>query len=206
VFTNRRSVITKKRGKKLPGFLGEEDINTLIDTVSDLRDKAVLETLYSTGCRPKELREMKISKVDFKSGEICVMGKNGHGEYMKERIVFLTNRALRLIKKYMKIRKPAQGNEDILFLNDAGVKLTPEELNKMVKGYVREILKKEVTHPNAAYILRHSFATALMNREVNLAYIAELLGHESYSSTQIYTHVTTKRLLEAHEKFHPRGR
>lgn len=159
--------------------------------------------MYASGCRPRELRTIQISKIDFEAREIRVMGKCGDGSYRKERILLITKRALDLIKQYLTERKSRLDFEDVLFLNDRGEGLSASELNKMVKKYVFQILHKEIKHNNPAYILRHSFATMMMNRDVDIPYIAQFLGHEAFSSTQIYTHTSIKRLIEQHKKFHP---
>jgi integrase/recombinase XerC len=187
----------------LPEFLCEEEVDRLIDGVDNLRDKTILETMYSTGCRPKELRGMRISSIDFKSREIRVFGKNAHGAYIKERIILFTKRAGELMQTYILTRKPMAQYKDILFLNDKGKELTALEINNMVKDYVFKILHREIKRPNAAYILRHSFATAMMNRGVDLPYISEYLGHDNFSSVQVYTHTSIERLIKVYRKCHP---
>lgn len=191
--------------KRLPEFLCEQEVNRLIDSVVNLRDKAILETMYATGCRPKELKDIQISKVDFDKREIRVFGKNGHGEYVKERILLFTKRAGNLIQQYIPTRKPKAEYKDILFLNDKGEVLSAKELNDMVIDYIYKILHRKIERPNAAYILRHSFATAMMNRGVDLPYISEYLGHSNFSSVQVYTHTSVEHLLKQHKKFHPRN-
>jgi integrase/recombinase XerD len=188
----------------LPEFLTEREINKLIDGVSDLRDKTILEVMYSTGCRPKELREMKISCMDLVEGEIKVMGKDWDGAYRKERFVLFTKRAMVLLKKYLKQRIPKQGFEDTVFLNDEGEALTPQELNRMVKRHIKELLLRDIKHPNTAYIIRHSFATHLLNRGVDLIYISIMMGHRNVVATQFYTHLAVEKLCLTHKKFHPR--
>ena len=195
----------KKSTKRLPEFLTEQEINRLIDSVQDLRDKAILETMYATGCRPKELRSIQISKIDFNTREIRVLGKDGHGAYTKERILLFTERAGRLMQQYILIRKPKTEYQDFLFLNNKGEDLSASELNKMVVGYIFKILSRKIVHPNGAYIIRHSFATAMMNRGVDLPYISEYLGHANYSSVQVYTHTGIDRLIQVHKRCHPRG-
>jgi len=202
---NRRREYLSKSGKELPEFLTGREINRLIDSVEVLRDRAILETMYATGCRPKELRDMKVSNINFTTKEIRVMGKNGEGSYTKERILLVTEKALSLIMKYIEKRKPKPGFEDILFLNRRGEALSAGELNNMVKKRVFGVLGKKIERPNPAYIIRHSFATMMMNRNVGLPYISEMMGHESYISTQVYTHTSTQRLVEVHRKFHPRA-
>jgi integrase/recombinase XerC len=189
--------------KRLPEFLCEQEVDRLIDSVDNLRDKTILETLFATGCRPKELRSIQISKIDFESREIRVLGKDGHGAYVKERILLFTKRAGRLMQRYIPIREPKTKYQDILFLNSKGEDLNARELNQMVVGYIFKILGKKIAHPNGAYIIRHSFATAMMNRGVDLPYISEYLGHSNFSSVQIYTHTGIDRLIKVHKKCHP---
>lgn len=193
----------KKTAKRLPEFLTEQEMDRLIDSVQDLRNKAILETMYATGCRPKELRSIQISKIDFNTREIRVFGKDSQGAYVKERILLFTERAGRLIRRYILTRKPKTEYQDILFLNSKGEGLSARELNQMVVGYFFKILGKKMAHPNGAYIIRHSFATAMMNRGVDLPYISEYLGHSNYSSVQVYTHTGIDRLIKVHKKYHP---
>ncbi len=190
--------------EKLPEFLCEQEVDKLIDSVDNLRDKTILELGYATGARPKELRSIQISDIDFNTREIRVFGKNAHGAYVKERILLFTKRALNLIKQYLKERKPALGFEDVLFLNKRGEGLSAKELNDMVLDYVFKILHRKIERPNASYILRHSFATAMMNRGVDLTHISEYLGHENLSSVQVYTHIAIDHLTEIIKKCHPR--
>jgi integrase/recombinase XerC len=191
--------------KRLPEFLCEEEMDRLIDSVQDLRDKAILETMYATGCRPKELRSIQISKIDFDKREIRVFGKDSQGAYTKERILLFTERAGRLMQQYICIRKPKTECQDILFLNSEGKGLSARELNQMVVGYIFKILGRKIAHPNGAYIIRHSFATAMMNRGVDLPYISEYLGHDNFSSVQVYTHTGIERLIKVHRECHPMG-
>ena len=187
--------------RKLPEWLTEPEVNKLIDSVDNLRDKTILELMYATGCRPKELRSIQISKIDFTTREIRVMGKDEDGAYRKERFILFTKRALTLVKRYLKERRPQPSFEDILFLNGNGEGLSPDELNKMVKGHIKTILLRDIKHPNPAYILRHSFATNLMNRDVGEQYLSPLMGHKDFVATQFYTHLAIKRLCEQHKKF-----
>lgn len=188
----------------LPEFLCEKEVDRLIDGVDNLRDKVILETLYSTGCRPKELRSFKISAIDFNTREIRAFGKNGRGEYVKERIILFTKRARDLIQQYLPTRRARIGYEDILFLNDEGEGLSAKELNKMVAEHIFNILHRKIKRSNPAYILRHSFATAMLNREVDLCYISKYLGHDNISSSQAYTHIAIDHLKEQFKKYHPR--
>lgn len=190
--------------KRLPEFLCLDEINRLIDSVQDLRDKAILEIMFATGCRPKELREIRISKIDFEGQEIRVFGKDSQGAYMKERILLFTKRAGDLIKRYIPTREPKDEYRDILFLNSDGEGLSAKELNDMVKDYIFKILHKKIERPNASYILRHSFATMMYNRGVDLPYLSEFLGHSSFNSVQTYTHTGIERLMKAHSQYHPR--
>lgn len=168
-----------------------------------LRDRAILETLYSTGLRVSELAGLNRSQVDLDRCEFMVRGKG-----RKTRIVFLSDRAAEAIAKYLKAR---DDNFDPLFLNyrhgKKGEDITLGEKRRLstvmveylVRGYARHagIIKKVTPH-----VLRHSFATELLINGADIRSVQEMLGHASITTTQIYTHITNKRLKEVHEKYH----
>ncbi len=197
------SVATPKRDKPLPMFLDEKEVTSLIDApdtkdLQGLRDRAILETLYSTGMRVSELVSTDISDIDFISGIIKTMGKGG-----KERLVPIGDRALRAIRDYLEERKvkPLRVKK-ALFFGNKHTRLTTRGVEMIMERYVHLVNRKTGISPHS---LRHSFATHLLDRGADLRSVQELLGHASLSTTQIYTHVTTERLKSAYAKSHPRA-
>ena len=199
------SVSTPKREKRLPKFLDAGEVTSLLEAPSkntweEKRDKAILETLYSSGLRVSELVGLNHDDVDFFSGLVRVRGKG-----KKERIVPLGELALRAIQDYL-AAKPSKdgepGSKKHLYINRSGGRLTDRSVRRMIRKYARRIaLRKEVS----PHMLRHSFATHMLDRGADLRSVQELLGHENLSTTQIYTHVTGKRLKEAYDAAHPRA-
>lgn len=198
-------IATPKREKKLPNFLEQEEVTKLIEAPpaenwEGKRDRAILETLYSSGLRVSELVGLNQDDLDFFSGLVRVRGKG-----KKERIVPLGQAALKAIQGYTDQRPPKlrdNGLKKPLYLNRSGGRLTDRSVRRMILKYCRATgLKKEVS----PHMLRHSFATHMLNNGADLRSVQELLGHENLSTTQIYTHVTTKRLKEAYEAAHPRA-
>ncbi len=199
------SVATPKREKRLPLFLDPEEIKKLLEspaknTWEEKRDKAILETLYSSGLRVSELVGLNQEDVDFFSELLRVRGKG-----KKERIVPIGPIAVKAIQDYMGQKPPresAPASKKFLFMNRLGGRLTDRSVRRMILKYVRRIaLNKEVS----PHTLRHSFATHMLDRGADLRSVQELLGHENLSTTQIYTHVTTRRLKEAYDAAHPRA-
>ena len=196
-------ISTPKLDRKLPIFLGEDEVARLLDIAHDkdaegLRDRAVMETLYSTGMRVGELVSIGVDDIDFISGVIKVLGKG-----RKERIVPIGDRALRSIREYLdkkgtKSLKIPKG----LFLNKRGTRLSDRSVRRILEKYIRKASLRSGVSPHT---LRHSFATHLLNRGVDLRTVQELLGHMNLSTTQIYTHVTTEKLRSTYDKAHPRA-
>jgi tyrosine recombinase XerC len=187
-----------KQDKHLPIFLTEDEVDKLIKAPSDdirgLRDKAILEMLYSTGMRVGELVSLGVDDIDFISGCIKVLGKG-----KKERLVPIGDMALSAIRDYLDKR---QEKGKILFLNKNRTKLTDRSIRRMINKYIKKVSLKDHVSPHT---LRHSFATHLLNRGADLRSVQELLGHANLSTTQIYTHLTTERLKSIYEKAHPRA-
>ncbi|MFH1092903.1 MAG: tyrosine recombinase XerC [Candidatus Omnitrophota bacterium] len=196
-------LVGPKLEKKLPLFLGEDDIVKLLETpdVADaagLRDKAILETLYSTGIRVSELVGLSVEDIDFISGIVRVYGKG-----KKERLAPIGDRALRVIKNYLKKRKKGIGTSDrAVFLNKDGRRLTDRSIRNIVEKYIKVASIRTDISPHS---LRHSFATHLLNRGADLRSVQELLGHANLSTTTIYTHLSTERLKNVYDKTHPRA-
>lgn len=195
-----------KKERRLPQFLSESEMRTLLEgfpKTSDwknLRDRAILELLYSSGLRRSELAQLNAHDVDYISGVVRVFGKGG-----RERIVPVGDRALSAVRKYLAKRpRPKEGGRaEPLWLNakegrlgDAGVALIVRRSGKAAKIFKR-------ISPHA---LRHSFATVLLDRGCDLRALQEMLGHKSLTTTQIYTHTTLAQLRKVYGKAHPKAR
>jgi integrase/recombinase XerC len=158
------------------------------------RDRAVLETFYSTGIRVSELVGLNVQDIDFIGGVIKVLGKG-----KKERLVPIGDVAISSIRDYLEKRKKPQ---DALFLNKRGKRITDRGIRDIVRKYIRMASIKQGV---SCHTFRHSFATHLLNRGADLRSVQELLGHVNLSTTQIYTHLTTERLKSVYDKAHPRA-
>lgn len=195
-----------KRGRRLPRFLDNAEIETLLHapnvaTCAGKRDRAILETFYSSGLRLSELAGLDLQDVDLADETLLVRGKG-----RKERIVPLGRFALQAIEDYLKARslaatRPARDTR-ALFLNKLGTRLTGRSIARMLEHY---ILKCGLPGNVSPHTLRHTFATHLLDRGADLRSVQELLGHSSLASTQIYAHVTTDRLRKLYDKAHPRA-
>jgi len=193
------SLSSPKQDKHLPLFLTEGEVTKLIESVfpkdeRSLRDRAILETFYSTGIRISELVGLSTEDIDFIGGIVKVMGKG-----KKERIVPIGDIAIRTIRNYLERRKK---QSEALFLNKNGKRITTRGVRGIVEKYLRIVGMKQGVSPHT---LRHSFATHLLNRGADLRSVQELLGHVNLSTTQIYTHLTTERLKSVYDKAHPRA-
>jgi len=196
------SVSSPKQDKHLPQFLTEDEVTKLIESAfpknlldeRGLRDRAILEAFYSTGMRISELVALNQEDIDFIGGIVKVMGKG-----RKERIVPIGERAIAVIRDYLKKRRK---QAEALFLNKSGRRITTRGVRNIVHKYIRFAGLKQGISPHT---LRHSFATHLLNRGADLRSIQELLGHVNLSTTQIYTHLTTERLKTVYDKAHPRA-
>ena len=196
-----------KLGSKLPVVLTVDEIDSMINAI-DLskpeghRNKAIIETLYGCGLRVSELVNLKISNVNFEEKYLRIFGKGS-----KERIVPINDRALSEIKIYLDhYRKKMfvkKGNEDILFLNRRGAKLT----RFMINAIVRDLAEKAGINKNVTpHTFRHSFATHLIEGGADLRAVQEMLGHESILTTEIYTHLDRNYLRETIIEHHPRSK
>lgn len=201
------AVRTPKQEKKLPRFLDYEEIKKLLDTPSQdnwlgARDRAILETLYSTGIRVSELVALNMDDVDFLGEIVHVRGKG-----KKERITPIGSSALQVIQYYMEYRnKRAQNNTNfdskVLFVNKHGRRLSTRSVRRKMDKYLKMAGLDPAISPHT---LRHSFATHMLNNGADLRSVQELLGHQSLSTTQIYTHLTTTKLKDVYENAHPRS-
>ncbi|MCX5665726.1 MAG: tyrosine recombinase XerC [Candidatus Omnitrophica bacterium] len=196
------AVSSPKLDKKLPKFLDIGKVTKLIlspdvKTESGLRDRAILETLYSCGIRVSELVGLDMDDIDFISGVIKVLGKG-----RKERMVPIGDMALGSIRKYADGRDDRVKGRKAVFLNSRGGRLTDRSVRRVVDKYIHACSIEEKISPHS---LRHSFATHLLDKGADLRSVQELLGHMNLSTTQIYTHVTMERLKNAYDKAHPRA-
>jgi tyrosine recombinase XerC len=196
-------LVGPKLEKKLPIFLSEDDMTKLLDApdISDLaglRDKAILETLYSTGVRVSELVGLNVEHIDFISGVVRVFGKG-----KKERLAPIGDKALRVIKSYLEKRsKDINLSNRILFLNKDGRRLTDRSVRNIIDKHIQVASVRGDISPHS---LRHSFATHLLNRGADLRSVQELLGHANLATTTIYTHLSTEKLKSVYDLTHPRA-
>ena len=191
-------------------FLTTEQVERLlgqpeISKPQGLRDKAILETLFSTGLRVSELVKLNRDKIDLNRREFGVIGKGG-----RARVVFLSKTAAEWIGKYLSSRSDKWEplfirlvkNPDIVE-DGKKLRLTPRSIQRIVKKYVR---KAKIPVDATVHTLRHSFATDLLMAGADIRSVQELLGHKNIATTQIYTHVTNKQLRDVHETFHGKGK
>ena len=200
------TIRTPKQDKRLPKFLSEEEVRKLLETpdVNTLlgaRDRAMLETMYSTGVRVSELVDLNIEDVDFVGECLHIRGKG-----KKERITPISPMALGWLRRYMDMRradpKSAQWNQQAVFVNKHGQRLSTRSVRRKLDKYLAIAGLDPTVSPHT---LRHSFATHMLDRGADLRAVQELLGHQSLSTTQIYTHLTTARMKEAYDNAHPRA-
>ena len=193
-----------KLWKHLPDCLSVREMESLLKAPNlkkprGLRDQACLELMYATGMRASEVAGIKIWHLNFESGYVRVIGKGD-----KERIVPMGTMAMKSVKRYMDQARPkwVKGRpEDALFVSRLGKKLSRISIWAILKKYVSASGIRKKVYP---HILRHSFATHLLENGADLRVVQELLGHSDISTTQIYTHIEKSRLKGIHSKFHPR--
>jgi len=214
-FCMRRSLIneyplatirTPKQEKRLPKFLTVEQINKLLSTPDDstllgARDRAMLEVTYSTGMRVSELVGLNLDDIDFVGQAVRICGKG-----KKQRISPIGATALVSVKKYLEIKqahpRSNQFDAKCLFINKHGKRLSTRSVRRKLDKYLSECGLDPSVSPHT---LRHSFATHMLENGADLRSIQELLGHQSLSTTQVYTHLTAKRLKVAYDQSHPRS-
>jgi integrase/recombinase XerC len=196
---------TPRQEKKLPMFLTEEALGQLVtapgkQTPMDLRDRAILESLYSAGLRVSELTGLDVEDLDLNDGIATVRGKG-----KKERLAFFGRNALAAVKTWLDARNALLAGKasTAVFLNQRGTRLTVRSVGRLVRKYLGQAGLDRSASPHT---LRHSFATHLLDHGADIRSVQELLGHRSLATTQVYTHVTTSRLKESYEKAHPRAR
>ncbi|QEC52323.1 tyrosine recombinase XerC subunit [Anseongella ginsenosidimutans] len=191
--------------KRLPVFVEESRMNLLQDLLPldksfpGLRDKLVIETFYQTGIRLAELIGLREEDVDIYSGRIRVFGKR-----RKERLVPFNNAYGELIREYLQLKKleDFDNNPEVLFVKNNGEKLSPRFVYTLVRKYLE---MTETPGKKSPHVLRHTFATHLLDHGADLNAVKELLGHASLAATEVYTHNSTERLKKAWKQAHPRG-
>lgn len=193
-----------KLGRLLPKTLSEKEVDKLLamptDDAMGLRDRAMLELLYACGLRITELIEVEVSSFNRHQGVIRVIGKGN-----KERLVPMGGAAVDAIETYLRYARPELLNRqvsDALFLSRRGKKMTRQTFWYRIKHYAK---LSGIKKPISPHVLRHAFATHLLNHGADLRSLQMLLGHSDLSTTQIYTHVAQERLKQLHAKHHPRG-
>lgn len=201
-------VSTPKKEKRLPKYLGVEELEIIFNTPNvntplGQRDKLILEILYATGIRVGELVNIKLSDIDFYRKEIRVLGKGNKeridpfGDYCLDAInLFLEDGRKKILNKH-------HTTCEYLIINEQGKKITTRGVEKLIDNIVKQASLKKHVSP---HMLRHTFATHLLNEGCDIRTVQELLGHESLESTQIYTHVSNERLRAVYLKCHPRSK
>jgi tyrosine recombinase XerC len=200
------SVVTPKIDRKLPEFIDRNSMSVVCDlpdttTYSGTRDSAILELLYGSGIRQSELIGLKIGDIDLHNGTVKVTGKGN-----KQRIVPLTRQSKESLQRYFRFRKELINNnhnaDQTVFLTDKGKRMYPQRIYSIVHHYLKEVTEVRQKSP---HVLRHSFATHLLDNGADILAVKEMLGHESLSTTQIYTHVTVDRLKKIYKNAHPKA-
>ncbi len=197
------NIETPKSWQSLPKFLATHEVERLLETPDitrdvGIRDKAMLEVLYATGLRVSELVALKINDLNLDLGFLITFGKGS-----KERTVPLGKSALEWVRKYLPVRHQLLGNRssNILFINRNAQPLSRQTFWKIIVGYGEKAKIGHIT----PHLLRHSFATHLLENGADLRSVQMMLGHSDISTTQIYTHITNERLREIYKKYHPRA-
>lgn len=201
-------LIVPKAEKRLPKTIQKEDIQRMMDladgdTPSELQDRAILELFYSTGMRLSELTELNCDDIDFKNRQVIVTGKGN-----KQRIIPLGKEALIACKRHIDKRgelfheKTDHNARKALFIAPGGQRMYPRRVQTIVKKY---LMKTSEVSQKSPHVLRHSFATHMLDAGADIRIIKEFLGHADLSATQIYTHTSVDRLKQVYSKAHPRA-
>lgn len=194
-----------KTPKRNPVFIPESQMNILFDqlqfpdTFEGMRDKMILELFYFTGMRKAELMGLKTNDIDFYNGTIKVLGKRN-----KERLIPAVPVLLRSLKEYLQQRSKIEysATTELLFFSNKGAHFHPTQIYNIVKKYLGSVTTVEKKGP---HILRHTFATHMLNHGADINGIKEILGHSSLAATQVYTHNSFEKLKGIHKKAHPKG-
>ncbi len=202
-----KALRTPRAGRRLPHFLSTEQVAQLLEAPPanqplGLRDRAILETLYSAGLRVAELASLNVEDWDRDTDILRVVGKG-----RKERVAPVGRYAAQALTRWLEVRSPDPTGpalqQGAMFLNKRGRRLTTRSVGRLLEKYIRQTGLDRLTTPHT---LRHSFATHLLDGGADLRSVQELLGHKSLTTTQIYTHVSTRRLRDTYEKAHPHAK
>ncbi len=197
-----RNLLSLKTKRKLPAFVEEKAMGMLFEEVefaddfSGLRDRVILELLYGTGMRLSELLALDVGDVDAESRLVRVLGKRA-----KERLIPVTTSLSQLLTQYLDVRAPEEITKRLI-LTDAGQPAYPVFIQRTVKKYLSAVTTLAQKSP---HVLRHTYATHLLNRGADLNAIKELLGHANLAATQIYTHNSIEKLKKTHQQAHPKA-
>ena len=199
------AIISPKVNKRLPQFVDKKEVTTLLtdvefpDTWAGKTDQLILHLFYNTGMRQAELTGLKETDISQSNGTIKVLGKGN-----KERLIPVSNQLIQKMQDYMEDKRKALESFDktILLVTASGKKLYPRYVYSTVNKYLAKVTTIDKKSP---HVLRHSFATHLMNNGADLNAVKELLGHSSLAATQIYTHNTIEKLKDIHKKAHPKA-
>jgi integrase/recombinase XerC len=198
-------VLKPKMSKRIPAFVDESKLNDFLDTYEfgddfqGIRNQLIIELLYQTGMRRSELIGLKTSSVNFVESQIKVLGKRN-----KERLIPVNNDLHKRLKEFMILREktfPGHLNDSLL-LTAKGQVIYPKMVYRIITGFLNQVTTLDKKSP---HVLRHSFATHLLNRGADLNAIKELLGHANLSATQVYTHNTFEKLKDIYKQAHPRA-
>lgn len=196
-------LIFPKRPKNLPHFITESEMDRLLDGAKSnelgILEKAIMELFYSTGIRLSELINLKFDNLNFSNKTIKVMGKGS-----KERIIPYGEKANKAMKNYLEIRNICNTkNLDNFFVTNKGNKLYPMQVQRLVNKNLSGVTESKKKSP---HVLRHTFATHLLDKGADIRAVKDMLGHESLSTTQVYTHLTPEKLKKVYEQAHPKAK
>jgi integrase/recombinase XerC len=195
-----RNLSTPKLDKPLPAFLTEKQACALdgrTDDCLDLRNIAIVELLYGAGIRLAEIQRLTVGRLDLRRGYVRVIGKG-----RKERVVPITRRSAELLSRYFAMRGGPGGPDAAVFVNARGEPLSRRQIQRVVERKIAEVSAQKKRSP---HVLRHSYATHLLDGGADIRAVKELLGHASLATTQVYTHVTREQLQKTYRQAHPRS-
>jgi len=192
-----------KTAKRLPQFVKQSELNILLDqfdfknSLNGWRDKVMLEVLYGTGIRLSELVNLEVNDIDLNKQTIKVLGKRN-----KERVIPFSNGLKVVILDYMKAKEGLITKNDFFLITNKGEKVYPEFVYRIIKKYLKNYTSVDKTSP---HVLRHTFATHLLNKGADLNAVKDLLGHSSLAATQVYTHNSMEKLKKVFDQAHPKA-